>query len=216
MQGILFDLDGVLTDSHDFHYIAWKTWSKKFDFDFTEEFFKETFGQRNDEIIPRVISDTLDALEIDRMAEEKEAEFRAACAGKLDLFPGVEAMLSQLKERNIPRIIATSTPRSNMEFFLTELNLSAYFDAYICGNDVKNGKPAPDPFLAAARALSLDPVNCLVVEDSLAGIESAKAAGCQCLAVATTKSVDQLHAHGKADKIVRTTADMIESLLKTF
>lgn len=209
---IIFDFDGVILDSGEFHFEAWKQFvcslGARAKRQVDEDFFRNTFGQRNDEIIPQLVSEPLSPEEIDHLAEEKEAQFREAARGHLEFLPGVESFLEELCSEKVPRIIASSTPRSNMEFFFEELGLTQFFETFLCGNDVSCGKPHPEIFIKAAQKLGYSPDHCVVIEDSFAGIEAAFRAKISCVAVATTRSRSDLESFGKASLILDGTRDL--------
>lgn len=207
-KAILFDLDGVLTDTHDHHFHSWQLWAKELNLEINQDFFVQTFGMRNNEIIQSFFPDKLTIEKITQLAERKEELFRQLAKNKISLFPGIEEMFLYLQQTQFPRIIASSTPRSNMEFFWEELNLKKYFNSYICGDDVRNGKPHPDPFLKAAEKLQQDPKHCVVFEDSFAGIEAAKKAQAYCVAIATTQKRAALEKHAQADFILNSPGDI--------
>jgi HAD superfamily hydrolase (TIGR01509 family) len=116
------------------------------------------------------------------MIDERETYYRGLClrqGGKFRLSPGAVELLDYLRERGIPRTIATASEKTNVDFFVRELKLGRWFDpARIVYDDlVRPGKPAPDCYLAAAAEIGLAPSRCVVIEDSLSGIRAARAAG---------------------------------------
>ena len=100
---------------------------------------------------------------------------------------------------NLKQAVASSAPQANIDALITELKIRDYFQAEAAGATLK-GKPNPAVFLLAAKLLGVDPINCLVIEDSIAGVEAAKSAGCQCVAVLTTNQASDLT---QADLIVK-------------
>ena len=95
------------------------------------------------------------------------------------LSPGATELLGALTRRDIPRTIATSSEKENLDFFVAHLGLADWFDTskLVYDDGLRPGKPAPDAFLAAARNIGVPPGECIVVEDALAGLEAARAAG---------------------------------------
>jgi len=115
----------------------------------------------------------------------KEGLFLGLIHGRLKLLPGVLGWLRRLKERGVLQAVASSAPEVNIEASLNELNIRQYFSALISAYSMP-GKPNPAVFLEAALQLRLEPAQCVVVEDSVAGVTAAKKAGMKCIAVCTT------------------------------
>lgn len=192
--GFLFDNDGVLIDSQEFHWKSWQELMKNQNHFFLDEkTFLATFGKRNDLILKQVLPKATDE-EIAEIAEEKEALFRQLIKGKIKLLPGMENFLISLKQNNVPRIIASSTPIANLKLFLSDTILGQYFDHFVSAEEVAHGKPYPDVFLEAAKRIGYDPKKCIVIEDAPVGIEAGKKAGCYVIALETTHSKESLMA----------------------
>lgn len=187
MQAVLFDLDGVIIDSHDQHEAAWEQLAKVHGKTLPPNFFKESFGMRNQSIFATLLPWTDDAAEIAELSEEKEAIYRdILVASGLSPLPGAADLLKQLAQAQIPAVLATSTPRSNVSAVMDATGLGHLFLAVISGSDVANGKPDPEVFLKAAAAANADPKQCVVIEDAQVGIRAGLAAGCKVLALTTT------------------------------
>jgi len=193
MQAVLFDLDGVIIDSHDQHEAAWEQLAKAHGKTLPPNFFKESFGMRNQSIFATLLPWTNDATEIAELSEEKEALYRKILATSgLSPLPGAADLLSQLAEARIPAVLATSTPRSNVGAVMDATGLGHLFLDVICGSDVANGKPDPEVFLKAAAAANADPAQCVIIEDAQVGIQAGLAAGCKVLALTTTHPKEAL------------------------
>jgi HAD superfamily hydrolase (TIGR01509 family) len=191
----LFDLDGVLINSCEYHWMSWDLLQKEVpEFRTTKEEFLLTFGKRNDEIfyekIPGIAPERVEYL-----SERKEELFREVGKEKIQLLFGMEKFLQQLENEGIPKIIASSTPRSNLNFFLKETIIGKYFNDFIGGDMCPRGKPAPDIFLAAADRLGYKPKNCIVLEDSPAGLKAGRDSGAFVVALATTHDGSHLNPH---------------------
>lgn len=199
IQAVIFDLDGVLIDSKKLHYLAWKKFWAKRGITHTWKDFMKFFGMDNKNIFP-LIYKNLSARKIDALGEEKERYYRQIAKGVLHPTNGTVALLESLKKSRYGIAIATSTPKSNISFVLKQTGLKKYFSAVICASDVKRGKPHPEIFLKAAKALGAKPQDCIVIEDSVHGIEAAKAAGMKCIALTTTHKPSELT---KADMVVK-------------
>jgi beta-phosphoglucomutase len=184
--GFLFDLDGVLINSKEFHYQAWQHLSKENNLlDITYDYFSKTFGMRNDEIL-KALNFYQTQEEIDKAGARKEELFRLHCKEHVKLIEGMQPFLEEVKKASITRIIASNTPVENLNFFLNETILGSYFDAFVSGEEVKAGKPSPDVFIEAARRIGYDTKDCIVFEDSPHGLIAGKNAGCFVVALGTT------------------------------
>jgi beta-phosphoglucomutase len=190
--GLLFDNDGVLIDSSEFHWQSWKLLMQEINHEFmTKEQFILGFGKRNDLILNELLPE-FSSHEKRELALKKEALFRKCAAGRVMLLPGMEEFLKEVQKAEIPKIIASSTPPENLEMFITSTVLGNYFNAYVSAEDVAHGKPFPDVFLEAARRLGMDATQCIVLEDSPAGIEAGLRAGCFVVALETSHKKEQL------------------------
>lgn len=211
LEAVLFDLDGVLVDSHSQHEEAWEIWAAELGRTLPDGFFKRSFGMRNESIIPDLLGWSTDPAEIARMGFRKEEHYRGLLQRDgLDALPGAAELLSALAAAGIRRAVASSTPRENLAAVMAATGLGGNFDAMISGSDVSRGKPDPEVFLMAAAAVHVDPARCLVIEDAHVGIAAGLAAGCKVLALATTHPLDSLAAAHRAVPDLRhvTVADL--------
>ncbi|MEM1443512.1 MAG: HAD family phosphatase [Verrucomicrobiota bacterium] len=188
--GVVFDLDGVLIDSHNQHEASWFLLADEIGKPLTKEQFKESFGMRNEMCIPDVFGWTTRE-EIEKIAEfgdRKEELYRKLLAEDgLTPLPGVISFVNALTTAGIPISLGSSTSRKNIEVCFATTGLDQYFcEHYTGAEDVTRGKPAPDVFLEAARKIDRDPARCVVLEDAHVGVEAALAAGMKAIAVTTT------------------------------
>lgn len=212
MKGVIFDWDGVVIDSSAQHERSWEILSEEILKPLPEGHFKKGFGKKNEVIIPGILGWANDPAEIRRLADRKEEIYREIVRQSgVQILPGARELLDALRLEKIPRAIGSSTPRRNLEAIFSATGLGEFFDAVVCGDDVVNGKPAPDVFLLAARKLSLAPADCLVIEDAHVGIEAARRAGIPVLAVATTNPIRDLDA---ADGAVESLSAATPSVLR--
>lgn len=212
--GFLFDNDGVLIDSMPYHWMAWEQLMQQCpELKMSHDFFSGTFGKRNDLILKELIPDA-SSLQREEWASRKEEIFRALVKGKIKLLDGMESFLQELKEANIPRIIASSTPVENLELFLKTTVLGQYFDMFCSAEQVAHGKPFPDVFVEAASRLDLKPEQCIVLEDAPAGVRAGQAAGCFVVALGTTHEKEDLENY---DFFVPSPKELhLQELLKVF
>jgi len=198
IKGVLWDMDGVLVDTGDFHYQAWSSTLDQYRIPYSREKFNETFGMNNWSILALLLGPQLDQDTYEKISNQKEESFRQVIRGKVKLLPGVLKTLENLQSRGIRQAIASCAPPENIAALVDELQLRNHFEAIVSGYAMA-GKPAPDVFLAAARAIDIGPHECLVIEDAVTGVKGAKRAGMACLAVTNTHPAKSL---GEADRVV--------------
>lgn len=197
-QGVLWDLDGVIVDSGEFHFLAWSETLSEHSIPFSRELFQATFGMNNAGILAVLMGQPPAPELLAEISDRKEQRFRQAVRGRARPLPGVPGWLERLKTAGVRQAVASSAPPENIDALVDELDLRGYFDAIISGFDLP-GKPDPALFLKVARLIGVPPEQCVVVEDAVAGVEAAKRAGMKCIAVTTTNPPHALEA---ADVIV--------------
>lgn len=197
-RGVIWDLDGVIIDSGEQHWQSWRALAAETHVTFTESDFRKTFGQRNADIIP-LHWDTDDDDTIKQLANRKETLYREMLQKDARALPGALALIQTLHDAGWKQALGSSAPMENIQLILDLLDLRQLLDAVVSGEETEHGKPAPDIFLAAGRALALSPVNCVVIEDAVAGVLAARAAGMRCVAVTNGRPNSEL---GIADIVV--------------
>ena len=152
--------------------------------------------------------------ETEAIAQEKEETFRNLVRQNIRPLPGAVELIKSLRENRFKIAIASSAPMENIRLITGGLGIDNCFQAIVTGQDVTEGKPSPQSFLLAAQRLGVEPKNCLVIEDAVAGVTAAKRAGMHCLAITNTHPKQSLK---EADLIVDTleavSVDDIEGLL---
>lgn len=187
IKAVIWDLDGTLIDSAEYHWRAWQDVARAEQFALAYEDYVADFGKRNDEILRGRFNPDLSDAEVVRIALAKEEVYRELVRHRgLVLLPGAEHWLRKLKADGIKQALGTSAPRGNIDAVFAVLGIEHLFNAVLSSEEVKHGKPAPDVFLAAAAKLEIEPHACLVVEDAPAGIEAARRAGMRSVGVLTT------------------------------
>jgi beta-phosphoglucomutase len=184
-QGVLWDMDGVLVDTGEAHFLSWKLALAEFDKSITRENFQATFGMNNDGVLKTLFGQFLESELIVDIGERKELLFRQAVKGNIQLLPGVQDWLKRLKKWGVKQAIASSAPMANIDVLLDEVGIRANFEAVVSGWSLP-GKPDPAVFLEAARQIGIPPEKCVVIEDAMAGVQGALSAGMKCIAVTTT------------------------------
>ncbi len=183
-QGIIFDFNGVLLWDNPQHEQVWKNVSKRLRGTALsdEEIAQHVHGRTNPRILQYVMNNTLTPSEIARFSHEKEAEYRDVCLADMSDFrlsPGAVELLDFLAAHDIPRTIATASEKENVDFYIETLDLARWFELekIVYGDGTIRSKPAPDMYLKAAELIGLPPETCVVVEDSVSGMQAAHAAG---------------------------------------
>lgn len=193
IQAVIWDLDGVIIDSAEEHRKAWQRLAREESVPMSDADFWATFGKRNDDIFA-ILWGPLSTEQVQALANRKEAYFREYIRDTAAPLPGSMELMKGLHEAGFAQALASSTPPENIELIGEVLGLGRYLTALVSGETVPRGKPAPDIFLKAAQALDIDPSRSLVIEDAVAGVEAAHAAGMRCIAVAGTRDLPGLRA----------------------
>lgn len=183
-HAVLWDLDGTILDSHEYHWLSWREAMAAEGIPLARSQFEAVFGRRNDVTLRGWLGPDVPQADILRIAEAKEVRYRRLVRTRgIELLPGVETWLERLRAAGWRQALATSAPRANVDAILEVLGIGPYFAARITAEDVNHGKPDPDVFLAAARAVAIPVYRCVVVEDSPSGVEAARRAGMRCIGV---------------------------------
>lgn len=212
-SGIVFDLDGTITDNMAVHADAFALFVKSYGLPpLTHETRAKIDGKRNRDIFPMLFERDLPPEELARYIHEKESLYRELSHGRLTTIPGLDLLLDRAESLEIPVAIATSAPPENVEHTLGVLGLRRRFPVIVRSDEVPRGKPFPDVFLAAARAIHRDPISCLAFEDAPMGIASARNAGMTTIALATSFTAPQLLSHDpRPHAVVRDYNDFLAS-----
>ncbi len=185
-RAVIWDMDGVIVDTAIYHLKSWQAAFQRRGVNFSEEDFRRHFGQRNDIIIRDALGQDAPQSEMDAISREKEDDFRNMIRQDIKALPGAIELIESLVKDKFKLALVSSAPRKNIRLLLTGLNINGYFNIVICGEDVTEGKPSPQGFLLAAQKLEVEPENCIIIEDAVAGVTAAKRAGMRCLAVTNT------------------------------
>jgi beta-phosphoglucomutase len=205
IKGILFDLDGVIVNTLHYHYLAWQHMFSRYGGTVNEHTVLLHEGRASREIMPILMAEagvTIPESAWPQFIEVKRAYYRSIV--HVSYYEGAFDVIDRLKQRGFKAALVTACAQKNMEHSLNSEQQS-HFNFIITGDEVPRAKPFPDPYLAAARQLGLEPAECLVVENAPLGIESAKNAGMICIAVETTLGREYL---GEADLIISKITDL--------
>lgn len=212
-HAVIWDLDGVIIDSAQEHKQAWQRLAREEGISFSDADFWATFGKRNDDIFAAVWG-KLPPEKVKELGDRKEAYFREFIRDTAAPLPGAMELMRELHEAGFAQALASSTPIENIELISDVLGLKRYLTVLVSGETVPHGKPAPDIFLKAAKELGMEPANCVVIEDAVAGVEAAHAAGMRCIAVAGNRDLAGLR---KAEFMVKSLTEIdVEDVRELF
>ena len=169
----IFDLDGVITNTEDYHFDAWKSICIKLNYDLSPEKNEELKGVSRSECLEKILkwaNQSLDSKEFKKLLNTKNELYlkKISNIDSSNIIEGVDDFIKKAKHRN--HTIALYSSSKNAKFILRKLNLYSYFDAIVDGNSVKASKPDPEGFILASKLTKSNPEDCVVFEDSEAGI----------------------------------------------
>jgi beta-phosphoglucomutase len=199
IQAFIFDLDGVLTDTAEYHFLAWQQLATQLGIDFSREDNEQLKGvdrMGSLELILQLRQKQLSQEEKLKLAEQKNKEYLklVETMSPADLFPGVLPLFSSLKAAGVKTALASAS--KNAALVLQKLCIPDLFDYVADSNLIKNGKPDPEIFLTCAQALGVKPELCIGVEDAPAGVTAIKTAGMYAL------GIGEPHALTQADLVI--------------
>lgn len=199
-KAVIFDLDGTLLDNNSYHRESWVEYLTSIGRHISEEEFNKNInGRTNKDVVEYIYGKNKSDEEITKHTLEKEALYRKIYKPFIKPVNGLIEFLEILKNKNIPMAIATSGIQPNIDFMFENIPIKKYFKTVVNSSHITKGKPDPEIYLKVALLLNVPPKNCLVFEDAVVGIRSAKAAGMKVIAVATTQPKEEL---AVADMIV--------------
>ena len=212
IKGVLFDMDGVLVDSEAFIAKAAIMMFEELGVHAKPEDFHPFVGMGENKYIGGVAEKYGITVDLPAVKARTYEIFGEIARNNLFALPGALEFISRCSNKGLKMALATSADSVKMFVNLTEIGLPPEtFHSIITGEDVTNKKPFPDIYLRASENLGLKPEECLVVEDAVSGIRSGKSAGCRCLAVTTSFSVDELH---EADWIYSSLLEVPDEVLE--
>ena len=204
---VLFDVDGVLVDSYQAHFLSWQKLAAEEGRSMSEAQFVATFGRTSREIIAELWSDAgYDPQQITALDQRKEQLYRDTVAAEFPLMPGALELIDALAGAGFALAVGSSGPAENVELALDHLGRRDVIGAAVTGNDVSRGKPDPQVFQIAAERLGVPARACAVVEDASAGIAAANAAGM--VSIALVSSGHRREEFAAADHLVDRLAEL--------
>lgn len=185
-KAIIFDLDGVICHTDEYHYLAWKSVADSLSIPFDREINNRLRGVSRMEsldIILEKYNGRLSAVEKEELAAQKNELYKQYLTrmSEKDLSDEVKETLDTLRAKGL--LLAIGSSSKNTGFILKQIGLDGYFDAVSDGNNIKRSKPDPEVFLKAAAFLSMEPADCLVIEDAVSGAEAGHRGGMKVAAV---------------------------------
>jgi beta-phosphoglucomutase len=185
-KAIIFDLDGVICHTDEYHYLAWKSVADSLSIPFDREINNRLRGVSRMEsldIILEKYNGRLSKVEKEELAAQKNELYKQYLTrmSEKDLSSEVKDTLDTLRSKGL--LLAIGSSSKNTGFILKQIGLDGYFDAVSDGNNIKNSKPDPEVFLKAAAFISTDPADCLVIEDAVSGAEAGHRGGMKVAAV---------------------------------
>jgi HAD superfamily hydrolase (TIGR01509 family) len=182
---VLWDLDGTIADTAQAHFAAWQETMAAEGVEYPYTRFVADFGRNNDELLPELLGPAITPARIQTISRHKEAAFRHYLhqGYGVRLLPGVLDWLERFERAGFKQAIGSSGPMANIVAIVEKLEIADYFHGLLTGLRLPRGKPDPAIFLNLASALEVEPVQCIVIEDTTHGIEAARRAGMASIAV---------------------------------
>ena len=182
MKAFIFDMDGVIIDSEPMHNATLANVMKEYGIDADEKYMYTLSGLNISAMFSKVKKDKGLSVPIDEIVDIYNHKIISYVKeNNMGAIGGIHELLISLKEHDIPTAVASSSPIEFIETNISNLGFNDYFQFLLSGNEVTNGKPAPDIYLAAAKRLNVMPQDCVVLEDSHNGVKAAKSAGMTCI-----------------------------------
>lgn len=203
---VIFDMDGVLVDSAPAHFESWQRLAREEGIVITHEQFEAGFGRQNRDIIPMFFG-PVSPIRLAEIAERKESLYREIVRNNVPAVPGAARLVHELASQGIPLALGSAGPRDNIQLVLDSMGVSPHFRVIVSGEDASRGKPDPMVFQLACTRLEMLPARCVVIEDAIAGVQAAKAAGTRVAAVMMHHSANALRKAG-ADLVVSRISDL--------
>jgi HAD superfamily hydrolase (TIGR01509 family) len=192
IKAIIFDMNGVIVDDEELHEIAFRRVLARLGIKFTKEDFKQMCLGRTDKEGFEKLKEAYNLKEnLEDLLKDKLQIYLSLVDGNIKSFPGVIELINRLKN-DYTLALVTGAIRQDADLILNHFGIKNDFSVIITGDDISKSKPDPEPYLQVIKELGVSASDCLVIEDSLAGVRSAKSAGIKCVAVLTTHERDDL------------------------
>jgi len=189
---VIFDMDGVLVDSYEPHYLSWVKTCKARGIPFSRRSFKKLFGRPFKFFAKTLSPGPLTETEIEEWYRDKETLYREIIESDFPEIDGAGDLIKDLHDAGIVIGVASSGPRENVEHLLRRLTHAKCVSAWVSAHETSRHKPHPEPFHKCAKKLGVSPARCIVIEDSIHGLQAGRSAGMATIALAGTSSAGQL------------------------
>lgn len=210
-KGFLYDMDGTMIDNMSFHIEVWCEFLETLGVTVEPEVFHhDTAGKTNAMIFRQYFGNDLTSGQVLQYAYQKESLYRERYRPHMKPLAGLFDWLKQSKERGVQQALATAANYQNISYVLNGIRPPISFDAIVSAEDVPNGKPHPDIFLESAEQLKLRPDECIVFEDSVAGIEAARRAGMKVVVVTTSLKNEDVTGKGEVLQAISNFSELLE------
>ncbi|MBS5938579.1 HAD family phosphatase [Clostridium sp.] len=190
VESVIFDMDGVLFDTESIYLKVWKNVFKKYGYKMTKDIYSQVIATGRENVKKVFLREFGEKLPIEKMYVEKDLALKEEIEKCVYIKEGAVEILTHLKSKNYKVALATSSDRERMNKQLEKANIRKYFDEIVCKDEVEKTKPNPEIYLKVANKLNVNPKNCLVIEDSLAGVKAAYKANMKVLHVEDLKKAD--------------------------
>ncbi len=211
-KAILWDLNGVIIDDMEVHFHAFQRYLRDIGLDMTRDYFVDyCTGTPPNEVFGKLFSDNDCDISIDEATEKKRDYYFEVLAGRMVMLPGVLKLLESAREIGWRQAVASGATKIEVATIVAGFGIGEYFGALVASEDVKRGKPDPEPFMLAADKLGVGYENCVVIEDGEYGLRAANAAGMRSIGVTNTQDAQSL---ASADVVVKSLEEVDMKLLE--
>ena len=191
-SAIILDLDGVICDTAHFHFLAWHRLAAEYGYELTQTDNEQLIGVSRADSLTFILGLANKTLSTEQFNEDlrRKNEWYLDLVkdmGPLDVLPGVPSFFAEVAARKIPLALGSASKNANM--VLTRVGLIQAFDAIVDASQVSQGKPHPETFIKAAELLGIAPENCLVFEDSAAGVQAAISGGMKAVGIGSAEDL---------------------------
>jgi len=174
LQCVIWDMDGTLIDSTQFHFLAWKnTLATFFKLDLEEKSFLNIYGMTNNDILSNCVHDNISKSRKNEIFLYKEKKFRDLIKGQIKFMPGAKYWLEQFDSFGILQVLASSAPMENIQAVIWELKLEKIYTTVISGDKLLS-KPSPEIYFAVLKTIRRNISGCLAIDDSWVGVQAAR------------------------------------------
>ncbi|WP_095742927.1 beta-phosphoglucomutase [Sediminibacillus massiliensis] len=211
LQAVIYDLDGVITDTAEYHYLAWKTLAEELHIPFDRSFNEQLKGLSRVDSLEKILAEGTEQYsptERQRLAEKKNDHYKSLIQeiGPKDLLPGVYQFMLEVKEAGIKTGLASAS--KNARTVIEKLEITHLLDTVVDAATVERGKPDPEVFLKAAQQLHVEPSQCVGIEDAKSGVTAIKSAGMYAVGVGDEQNLSE------ADWVISDTSHLSLDRLK--